>query len=82
MEVKSIIKYTVKDLIKELEKLPQDLPVVINGYESGYENIYGIKIKKVDYDLKVPYYEGQFQESENEGEESFEVVVIEREERS
>ena len=76
-----MFNYKVKDLIEELSKLPQDLPVLTNGYESEYENILKPFISTIKEVKDASYWDGQFQEVNNEREEGIKVLIISRERR-
>jgi len=71
----------VKELIEKLKQMPQDLEVLTSGYEDGYENI----LKPVVMDLvrtsNAPYFQGEFQEAENNEQTTFKAVVIKRNRR-
>lgn len=70
--------FTVKDLIERLKVLPQDLPVLVSGYKSGYENFFDPFISEVVHEPDNMYADGEFQVSNSDGREAFEVVLLER----
>lgn len=76
-----MFNYTIKDLIAELSKLPQDLPVLTSGYESEYENILKPFVSTIKEVKDSPYWDGQFQEVNNQSEEGIKVLIISRERR-
>ncbi|KAF5424459.1 MAG: hypothetical protein C5S41_05040 [Candidatus Methanomarinus sp.] len=78
MSKKELFHSTVGQLVDILKSLPQDLPVLTSGYENGFENFYQPGIIKVKHEPENMYYEGEFQATEDEDEETFEVVVIRR----
>jgi hypothetical protein len=78
MSKKEMFHSTVGQLVDILKSLPQDLPVLTSGYENGFENFYQPGIIKVKHEPENMYYEGEFQATEDEDEETFEVVVIRR----
>ena len=78
MSKKEMFHSTVGQLVEFLKTLPQDLPVLTSGYENGFENFYQPGIIKVKHEPENMYYEGEFQATEDEDEETFEVVVIRR----
>ena len=78
MSEKEVFHSTVGQLIEVLQSLPQDLPVLTSGYEGGFENFYPLDIIKVMHEPDNPYYDGEFQVAEDEGEETFDAVVIRR----
>jgi hypothetical protein len=78
MSKKELFHSTVRQLVDILKSLPQDLPVLTSGYENGFENFYQPGIIKVKHEPENMYYEGEFQATEDEDEETFEVVVIRR----
>ena len=73
--------FTVKELMEILATLPPDLPVVTTGYETGYENFYQPFVKRLRHEPENMYYDGQFQDSEDNDTGTFEAVIIERERR-
>ena len=75
------IQFTVAQLIEKLKEFSQDMPVLTSGYETEYENILLPKLVKVIYIPDEPYYNGQYKESKKKNHESFDAVVLEREER-
>jgi len=78
MSKKELFHFTVGQLVDFLKTLPQDLPVLTSGYKNGFENFYQPDIIKVKHEPENPYYEGEFQASDDGDEETFEVVVIRR----
>ena len=71
--------FTVKELMEILATLPPDLPVVTTGYETGYENFYQPFVKRLRHENENTYYDGQFQDAEDNDTETFEAVIIQRE---
>ena len=69
---------TVKELIEILKQMPADLPVLVNGYESGFDNFYNPSIKTLKYVPEVKYWDGEFQQSDNESGNLIEAVVLQR----
>ena len=59
-------QYTVAELISALQALPQDLPVLVSGYETGFENPLPVAVMTVTHEPSRPYYDGEFQRSEEE----------------
>ncbi len=57
------------------------MPVITSGYEGEYENVMSPKRINVKFVSNEPYYNGQFQQSGESGENVFEAVTIEREVR-
>ncbi len=74
-------EYTVAQLIEELKKFPPEMPVITNGYEVEYENLILPQTIKVKFVPDEPYYNGQFHQTNEQGEDVFEAVVIAREVR-
>lgn len=74
--------FTVARLIEKLREFPPDLPVITSGYEGDYENIVLPKQIQVKYIPDEAWYNGQFHQSGETGEDVFEAVVIAREERT
>jgi len=72
-------KYTVAQLIEELKKFLSELLVITSGYEGEYENILPPNIINVKFVPNEPYYNGQFQQTIETDENSFEAVLISRE---
>lgn len=70
--------YSVGELLAILQNLPQDLPVLISGYESGFENFYPPEIKTLKYFPENKYYEGEFQLAEENKQNIFQAVVLQR----
>ena len=72
------IYFTTEQLIEALKKFPSDMPVLVSGYESGYENFFEPFSKKVKHVPENPYYDGEFQDSEEENGKVIEAVVLQR----
>jgi hypothetical protein len=70
--------FTVKELIEILNELPPDLPVLTSGYEDGFENFHQPSIIKVKHLPGNPYYDGEFQISDDGDDVVFEAVVLQR----
>ncbi len=70
--------YSVGELLAILQNLPQDLPVLISGYESGFENFYPPEIKALKYFPENKYYEGEFQLAEENKQNTFQAIVLQR----
>ena len=75
------MKYTVGQLIAVLQQFPQDLPVVVSGYEDEYENILPPKTATLKHVPEAPYYYGQFQIADKNGENTFKALLLKREMR-
>lgn len=73
-----IISYSVAELIEALKKYPQDLPVLVSGYESGFENLLPPIKERLVRKPENQYWDGEFQITEEENEESLEAVVLRR----
>jgi len=69
-------EYTIAQLIEELKKFPPEMPVITSGYEGEYENIISPKRIKVKFVPNEPYYNGQFQQTDEPEENVFEAAVI------
>ena len=78
MSQKDVFHFTVGQLVEFLKTLPQDLPVLTSGYESGFENFYPPGVIKVKHEPENMYYDGEFQVAEDDGEETFDAVVLKR----
>jgi len=78
MSKKERFHFTVSQLVDILKTLPQDLPVLTSGYEGGFENLYEPEIIKVKHEPENPYYEGEFQVTEDGDEDTFDAVVLRR----
>lgn len=72
-------KYTVAQLIEELKKFPPELPVITTGYEGENENILLPTFINVKFVPDEPCYNGQFHQTIETDENSFEAVLISRE---
>jgi len=75
---KKVTAYTVAKLIEALKEFPQDTPVVVSGYESGYENIQPPKLVSLKYQKENKYWNGEFQESEQESENTLNAITLNR----
>ena len=69
---------TVQMLIEILKQMPSELPVLVSGYESGFENFYPPSIQILKHEPENKYYEGEYQQSNNEDEHLIEAVVLNR----
>ncbi len=69
-------QFTVRQLIAVLKTMPQDLPVLTSGYEGGFENLHKLEIMGLRHEPENPYYEGEFQAADDEGE--FQAVILQR----
>ena len=78
MSKKEVFHFTVRQLIEILKSLPQDLPILTSGYESGFENFYHPEIAELKHEPENMYYDGEFQSADNEDENTFEAVVLQR----
>lgn len=81
MKKDEMFRYTVKELIEILETFPLDAPVVTSGYENGFENIQEPILKELVHEPQNPYWDGEFQPSEQEDTDSFQAVLLRRVER-
>ncbi len=70
--------FTVKELIEALKSFPSDMPVIVSGYENGFENFYQPTTIKVTHEPENMYFEGEFQPGEEDDEESFDAVILQR----
>jgi len=75
---KKLTAYTVATLIEALKKFPADTPVVVSGYESGYENMMLPKLIQLEQQKENKYWDGEFQQTEQEGENTLNAVVLNR----
>ena len=66
----------VRELIEALKQFPGDLPVLTDGYEGGYEEIRPPKTIAVKHEPQKPYYEGEYQDTEEKNGASLKAVVI------
>jgi len=73
---------TVAQLIEALKAFPADTPVVVSGYESGYENMMPPKIMKLQHQKENKYWDGEFQEVDQECHDTLNAVVLNRKVRS
>jgi hypothetical protein len=71
MSKKEMFHFTVGQLVDFLKTLPQDLPLLTSGYENGFENFYQPGIIKVKHESENMYYEGEFQNSDEEDQDIF-----------
>jgi hypothetical protein len=71
MSKKEMFHFTVGQLVDFLKTLPQDLPLLTSGYENGFENFYQPGIIKVKHEPENMYYEGEFQNSDEEDQDIF-----------
>jgi hypothetical protein len=79
---KETFHFTVRELAEILKSFPQDMPVLVSGYESGFENFMQPFVKKLKHEPENMYYEGEFQYADNDEKDTFEGVVLIRNERS
>lgn len=70
--------FTDGQLVDILQTLTQDLPVVTSGYESGFENFYPPKIVELKHQPENKYYEGEFQETDEKDQDTFQAVILQR----
>ncbi|MBL4774912.1 MAG: hypothetical protein JKY87_02485 [Mariprofundus sp.] len=70
--------FTVAKLIEALKEFPAETPVVVSGYESGYENIMPPKMIKLQHQKENKYWDGEFQEAEQEDKHVFDAIVLNR----
>ena len=75
---KYVTTFTVAKLIEALKVFPGDTPIVMSGYESGYENIEPPKLTRLQQQKENKYWDGEFQEAEQEGENILDAVVLNR----
>ena len=75
---KYVTTFTVTKLIEALKVFPGDTLIVMSGYESGYENIEPPKLTKLQQQKENKYWDGEFQETEQEGENVLDAVVLNR----
>lgn len=73
--------YTVEKLMEELRNMPGDMPVLISGSDNGFDNFYYPEIVKLKHDPDNFYDEGEFQPAEEDGDDSFDAVVLIRADR-
>lgn len=73
-----IFHFTVGQLLDILQSLPQDLPVLTSGYENGFENFYPPEIVRLKHQPENKYYEGEFQETDENDQDTFQAVVLQR----
>lgn len=78
---KNTFHFTAAQLIEILKGFPQDMPVVVSGYESGYENFYQPIIRKLTHKPENMHWDGQFQPAETADKQTFEAIILAREER-
>ncbi|MBI9099696.1 MAG: hypothetical protein JEY91_14550 [Spirochaetaceae bacterium] len=71
--------FTVAELIEELQKFPQDIPVFVTGFKSGYDNFYLPRLAELSYQPENMYYDGKFQNVEEDESNTIRAVVLERE---
>ena len=70
--------FTVKELIEALKSFPSELPVIVSGYENGFENFYQPTTIKIKHEPENMYFDGEFQATEKDDEESFDAVILQR----
>lgn len=78
---KETFHFTVSELAEILKSFPQDLPIVVSGYESGFENFFHPIVIKLKHKPENMYYDGEFQLAEKEDNNTFEGVILQRDER-
>lgn len=70
--------FTVRELIERLKAFPSDLPVLVSGYESGYDNFYEPFVGHIVHAPENMYFDGEYQNPDNNGEEVVEAVLLVR----
>ena len=73
--MQTITTFTVAQLIEKLQEFPAEMPVITNGYEGEYENIVPPRRIQVKFIPDEAWYNGQFHQSGEPGEDVFEAVV-------
>lgn len=73
-----IFHFTVGQLLDILQSLPQDLPVLTSGYENGFENFYPPEIVRLKHQPEKKYYEGEFQETDENDQDTFPAIILQR----
>jgi hypothetical protein len=82
MKAKKAHHFTVSQLIEILKTFPEDLPVLTSGYENGLENIQPPEETTVTHEPENPFYAGEFQTISKDVDDSFNVIVLRRVERT
>jgi len=71
----------IQELIEALKEFPGDMLVLTDGYETGFEEIRPPKIIEVKHEPQKPYYDGEYQDTEEKSGASIKAVVIFRNRR-
>ena len=75
---KEAFHFTVGQLVEILNSMPQDLPVLTSGYENGFDNFHHPDIIDLEHEPENMYYDGEFQYTAAESENTFKAVVLQR----
>ena len=73
-----LFHYTVGELIEILSTFPSDVPILTSGYENGFENIQEPVLKDLVHKENAPYYDGEFQPSDEYQGKPFQAIVLSR----
>ena len=72
---------TIHELIEVLQKFPHDMLVLTDGYEDGYEHVMPPRSIQVQHEPGNKYYDGEYQEVDEEMPGTMNVVIVPRNRR-